>query len=443
MDAVLGIAIGPSTARMALIEGARADGIVIDEAVLEIPAPRIDGGAAEVIDTIVGTQRALANAGHRLVAAGICALGGFASPALREAMQRHGVQDVVLISEAQADEALSNRRALNVPHREVAAARGAALAASRGMYAGPPTIFRSALVRPVAPTHVGASAHADIAPTRSVHVDIAHAQLGPSANPRTGPFESPRTGPFPANTRLTPTAPPPPPPPPAAAARQLAYSMTGHIAAVTDYVEEYESGPNDHYAAQVPDDIAPDAADPDLDDAPEPVEERPAKKPFLLIGSVAAVFMAIAISILTTSVVISVTPTAHEKPVTSSQQPVLAPLATRITPPPVATPVPPPPVVAPPPPPPPVVQRQAPPRVTETAPEEDTPPPRVTETQPRSRFTPSSAPDDEDPPPPDDYDDPSPREAPPHRDPFTPYGPPPHGGGLFPVRHGCLPLLPC
>lgn len=349
---------------------------------------------------------------------------------------------------------------------------------------GPPTIFRSPSVRPVEPTRVGPVVHAAMAPTRSgpivhvdtpptlfgpvVHADIAHTRFAPIANPRTGPFtnagtgsfenprtgpfENPRTGPFAANTRLASA-----PPPPAPAAPQLAYSMTGNIAALTDYVEAYQSGPNDFYEAQAAYDIDPDAADPDLDDSPESAPERPAKRSSLLVGSIAVVFMAIAISILTTSVVISVRPTADEKPVISSQQPVLAPLATRISASPVATPAapvpppPPPPVVVPPPPPPPVitqapkprvVQRQAPPRVTQAPPQEDAPPPRVTQTQPRSRFTPGGPPDEG--PLPDEGDGPPPREAPRHRDPFTPSGPPPHdGGGLFPARSGCLPLLPC
>jgi hypothetical protein len=326
------------------------------------------------------------------------------------------------------------------PRREIAAASGATLVAPRATNAGLPTIFRSAPVAHIEPTHDWTGGQLRMAPTH----------LGPAAYPQAGPFR--------ANTRLAPTA-----TPPALAAPQLAYSMTGSMGALTEYVQEYASGPADYYVAHQSDDVDQYPADPDADHSPEQPAEPPARKPFLLVGSLAAVFTAVAISILTTTVVMTVTPAADQKPVTSSQQPVLTPLATRVSDPqvvaPASVPVPPPPappVIAPAPKPP-ATPRQVPAGnstrgpVTQTPPtqaprsghapagsqhdESDAPPPEDSDgPPPRDRYTP----DEGDAPPPRDRNAPDDRDAPRHRDPFTPSGPPQNGGSRF-----CIPLLPC
>jgi|KBSSwiStaDraftv2_1062776.scaffolds.fasta_scaffold00505_18 hypothetical protein len=433
MDAVLGIAVGPSTARVSLIEGTRAEGQVIDEVVLEVP------GLAEIIDTVVGTQRSLTGAGHRLVAVGVCVLGGVPPLALREAMQLQGVQDVVMISEGEADAALSTSAALATLQRDVAAARGAAVAAPRALYAGPPTIFRSTTGQSsMAPTH-----------------------FGPVTNPRSGPFaaraelsntELANTGLV--STHLAPTAPPPP-----AAAPPLAYSMTGSLGALTDYVQEYDSGPTDYYAAQASEDLGLNGFDADLGEAPEQEPERPGRKPFLLVGTLAVVFSAVALSILTTSVVLNVTPAADQTPITTSQQPVLTPLQTRAGQPPTVVPAS---VPVQPPPAPPVTQ--APPRVNQAPTRTQTPTrtqapqhteapqrtqePQPTEAQPHSRYTPDAPPREDDGeglPPREDEGPPAGDPAPDNRAPhsrFSPHvGDPPAERG--PLIHLCGPFLPC
>jgi hypothetical protein len=313
---------------------------------------------------------------------------------------------------------------------------------------GQPTIFRSAGASPVEPTHLWAGAQAHMEPTRS------------------NSFVNPRTGPFAAHTRLAPTASPAP-----FGAPQLAYSMTGSVAALTAYAPEYVSGPNDYYAVQGQDDTELAAFEPVLDDSPEQAPEPPAKKPFLLVGSLAAAFLAIAISMLAATVVISVTPAADQKPITSSSQPILTPLATRASAPPVVTPVaaPVPPPPAPPAPPAiapapraPAIPRKAPsPNSTRVpvnhapTPATQTPPPAEDRDAPppHDRYTPDNPPlDERDAPPPHDrYTPDKPpldeRDAPPHRDRYTPQGPPADDfggrGGGFPITRGCIPLLPC
>jgi len=324
--------------------------------------------------------------------------------------------------------------------------------------AGPPTIFRSSSV---GPTRVGAGVQAGIAPPR----------LGPMIHPDIAPqFGA-------ASTRLAPAAPP------------LAYSMTGNMEALpayvheyeTAYVHEYEYGPNEWHEAQVPHDIDLDASDPDLDASPEQAPERPARKSLLLVGSLAAAFIGIGVSILTTAVVITVTPTADQKPVTT-QQPVPTPLATQFSEPPAVTPAapvqPPPAPPAPPPPPaiapapqPQVIPRQAPPRATQATPRvTQTPSPSDQELVPgdvpqhHSHYSSDVPPaDDDGGPPPDERDVPSHRSDPPldegdgppprSHSPFSPRldGPSPGDGGGEPRRGGggllggagCIPLLPC
>jgi hypothetical protein len=265
-----------------------------------------------------------------------------------------------------------------------------------------------------------------------------------------------------ASTRLAPAAP------------ALAYSMTGNMEALTDYVQEYQSGPNDYHVTQRAQDIAPFAPDSDLDASYEQAPDRPVKKSFLLVGSLAAGFVGIGIAILTTAVVVTVTPTADQKPITSTQQPVLEPLATRVSEAPVAIPASAPvePAPAPPaPPPPPAPRVIAPPPKAPVTPRQA---PHTTQTQTHTTQTQThttQAPQDttETTTPPPDRDVPPAHEGnmPPHRSdplPDNGDGPPPRGhspfspnpadplglgggeprqsGGLF-GGAGCIPLLPC
>jgi hypothetical protein len=318
--------------------------------------------------------------------------------------------------------------------------------------AGSPTLFRS---DPVGPTHVGAGVHAAMA-----------TRLGPTIHPD----DAPQFGA--ASTRVAPAAAP------------LAYSMTGNIAALTEYVHQYESGPTDWHQAQGPHDFSPDTSDPDPHASHEQALDRPAKKSLLLVGGLAAAFIGIGVAILTTAVVITVTPAADQKPVTT-QQPVPTPLATRVSEPPVIAPAPvqpaPAPPVAPPPPAvapapqPRVIPRQAPPRATQathraTPTPTPSPSPSDQERAPgdvpqHPSHNPSDVPpaDDGSGLPPDEHDVPPHRGDPPldegngppprSHNPFSPHvgelpagdggGEPRRGGGGLLGGAGCIPLLPC
>jgi hypothetical protein len=264
VDVVLGVSVGPSTARIALIEGTEADGSVIDEAVLDLPSPRgADGGSAEIIDTIVGTRRSLDENGHRLVATGVCALDAFAAPSLRAALAKSGVDDVVLVSQDESTAALTRAHSPFDPVQpEITAALGAALAApsalARAGAAPAPTIVLSALARP------------------------APATASPDA------------------TQMTPAD-------PAADATQLrsyepqlAYSMAGNQEALTDY--QPESGAEDHTAL--------------VEAEPYDVKSvKPERKPFMLVGSIVSAVVVIGLGALAVSVAVGINPTADNTPI--------------------------------------------------------------------------------------------------------------------------------
>jgi hypothetical protein len=264
VDVVLGVSVGPSTARIALIEGTEADGSVIDEAVLDLPSPRgADGGSAEIIDTIVGTRRSLDENGHRLVATGVCALDAFAAPSLRAALAKSGVDDVVLVSQDESTAALTRAHSPFDPVQpEITAALGAALAApsalARAGAAPPPTIALSALARP-------APATASPDATQMMPAD-------PAADA----------------TQLRSYEP------------QLAYSMAGNQEALTDY--QPESGAEDHTAL--------------MEAEPYDVKSvKPERKPFMLLGSIISAVAVIGLGALAVSVAVGISPTADNTPI--------------------------------------------------------------------------------------------------------------------------------
>ena len=74
MELVLGVSMTATTIRAALVEGEKADGVIVDHDVFDITA--VDGSATprasdEVIATILGTQESAIDAGHHLVSIGV------------------------------------------------------------------------------------------------------------------------------------------------------------------------------------------------------------------------------------------------------------------------------------------------------------------------------------------------------------------------------------
>ena len=110
MELVLGVSMTATTIRAALVEGEKADGVIVDHDVFDITA--VDGSATprasdEVIATILGTQESAIDAGHHLVSIGVTWMDRTEAAALREGLVARGLEDVLLVSELHAAAALA------------------------------------------------------------------------------------------------------------------------------------------------------------------------------------------------------------------------------------------------------------------------------------------------------------------------------------------------
>ncbi len=110
MELVLGVSMTATTIRLALVEGEKADGVIVDHDVFDITA--VDGSAPprasdEVIATILGTQESAIDAGHHLVSIGVTWMDRAEAAALREGLVARGLEDVLLVSELHAAAALA------------------------------------------------------------------------------------------------------------------------------------------------------------------------------------------------------------------------------------------------------------------------------------------------------------------------------------------------
>jgi hypothetical protein len=110
MEIVLGVSMTPTTVRMALVEGEKADGVVLEHDVFDITA--IDGSATSsasehVIAAILGTQEGAIENGHHLVSTGVTWSDHAEAAVLREALEARGIEDVMLVSELHAAAALA------------------------------------------------------------------------------------------------------------------------------------------------------------------------------------------------------------------------------------------------------------------------------------------------------------------------------------------------
>jgi hypothetical protein len=110
VELVLGVSMTATTIRTALVEGEKADGVIVDHDVFDITA--VDGSATprasdEVIATILGTQESAIDAGHHLVSIGVTWMDRAEAAALREGLVARGLEDVLLVSELHAAAALA------------------------------------------------------------------------------------------------------------------------------------------------------------------------------------------------------------------------------------------------------------------------------------------------------------------------------------------------
>jgi hypothetical protein len=100
----------PTTVSIALVEGEKADGVIVERDVFDIGA--VDGSATSsasdhVIAAVLGTQEGAIAAGHRLVSTGVTWTDHAQAAVLREALEARGIDDVLLVSELHAAAALA------------------------------------------------------------------------------------------------------------------------------------------------------------------------------------------------------------------------------------------------------------------------------------------------------------------------------------------------
>ncbi len=110
MQVVLGVAMTPTTVRLALVEGEKADGVIVDYDVFDVGAddgPATSRVADDVIAAVLGTQEGAIAAGHHLVSTGVTWTDRAEAAALREALDARGIEDVLLVSELHAAAALA------------------------------------------------------------------------------------------------------------------------------------------------------------------------------------------------------------------------------------------------------------------------------------------------------------------------------------------------
>ncbi|MCP9275432.1 hypothetical protein [Mycolicibacterium arenosum] len=102
MDVVLGVAVTGPVARLAMV-GSPADGGQVHDQYEFAVSPY---GTTELVDTVVGTVRDVASAGHRVVATRLCVPNPEQAEELVQTLMRFGVDDVDVVSEAEAATAL-------------------------------------------------------------------------------------------------------------------------------------------------------------------------------------------------------------------------------------------------------------------------------------------------------------------------------------------------
>ena len=111
MDIVLGVSMTPTTVRMVLVEGEKADGSIVDHDAFGITAN--DGSATslsaaeQVVEAVLGTKESATAGGHHLKSIGVTWSHHAEASTLRDALAARGVDDVMLVSDGHAAAALA------------------------------------------------------------------------------------------------------------------------------------------------------------------------------------------------------------------------------------------------------------------------------------------------------------------------------------------------
>ena len=110
MDIVLGVSMTPTTVRMVLVEGEKADGVTVDHDVFNVNAndgSATSSAAGQVAAAVLGTQESAAASGHHLKSIGVTWTHHSDAAELRDTLAARGVEDVMLVSATHAAAALA------------------------------------------------------------------------------------------------------------------------------------------------------------------------------------------------------------------------------------------------------------------------------------------------------------------------------------------------
>ena len=110
MDIVLGVSLTPKTVRMALVEGEKGDGAIVDHDSFEVSESEgsaTPSAADQVVAAILGTQESAVEGGHVLKAIGVTWSDRAEAAQLRDALAARGISDAMLVSELHAAGALA------------------------------------------------------------------------------------------------------------------------------------------------------------------------------------------------------------------------------------------------------------------------------------------------------------------------------------------------
>ena len=111
MDIVLGVSMTPTTVRMVLVEGEKADGSIVDHDVFDLTTN--DGSATplspaeQVVEAVLGTKESAAAGGHHLKSIGVTWSDHAEASSLRDTLSARGIDDVMLVSDGHAAAALA------------------------------------------------------------------------------------------------------------------------------------------------------------------------------------------------------------------------------------------------------------------------------------------------------------------------------------------------
>ena len=330
MDVVLGVAVTGSVARLALVGAGAASADVIDQSAVDLANNPIE----QLTETVVGTNRLLADENHRLVGTRLCWTDHPKADQLRQALEDSGVHNVAVLSESQAVTALM--RAAGRPGAVLVVDDETATLSLLGSAAGdvdaPPTLlareplaggseaeatgtFDTLMARlsdqPDAPRDVyvvGASSDLtrvadqlrDASTMRVEIPDDPTFALARGAAMAAAPLTGDATAMAPAAALTgdeTTSVPAAEFADPNAQEQQLAYSMADDAESVPAEMDEFD-----------------DFDDPDVQTGPQKLSRRS-----LLLGNAVIAFAVIGFASLAVAVVVAVRPTASQEPVVGHQ----------------------------------------------------------------------------------------------------------------------------